>query len=460
MITIYVDSKLTILGLSEKWRTGLSDFASVKNESKDRALKEFVWGASNLPDKVSLAEINGSTISLPRGARNKLSETLTKSGHEAIFKEQFPAHKSIDIPRAPKLRPKQKEAVSAILKYKSGRIIMPTGEGKTVVALGTIYRLKKPALILVDKKHIAKQWMDRGWQHIGYTPGLIGDNIWNEKPISVALFQTLSSRFDDIDPEWWSRWSIVIHDEQHHIPADTYCKIVQMFPGEYRIGLSATIGKSETKKEISELVFGPIIYESKEKKIKPLIKVVDTSFNFPYRPTEKKGRKVIRNNWHDLVAALIEDQNRNLLIARNIENSAANLIVSRRLNHLRLIRNLVLDSGFPEERCWMLTGKESTEERMKIYEMADAGSCAIFSTIADEALDIPRLDRLHLIFPQRNVETIKQQIGRLTRPHEDKEDCLVLDYVDSKIGIIKNQFSERLRNLYQRESLTVYRINT
>jgi superfamily II DNA or RNA helicase len=461
VITFYENSKLSVQGLSSKWVEGFSRLASFTNEEKIKAVKEMVYGAKHMDDLLTLADVDEQYLHLPRGLKTKLVKLLEESQYEYEFIDQTSyAKKPIDISDAPILTEEQRPAVRAILKHQSGRIIMPTGSGKTVVALSAIANIKRPTLILVDKLHIANQWRDRAWEHIGYNPGIIGDKQWVEKPVCVALLQTLHSRRDEIDDEWWSKWSVVIHDEQHHIPAETYQEIVQRFPAKYRIGMSATIGKSKAKKKISELVFGPIIYEFKEQKIKPEIKVIETSFTFDYEPTQEIGGRVIRNNYQALVKALIEDDARNNLIADTIvkEQDQANLITSRRLNHLYELRQRVIDLGFPEERCWMLTGKESTEERMEIYKMANEANCAIFSTVADEALDIPRLDRLYLVFPEKNEEGIKQKVGRLTRAHPNKETCLVYDFVDSEIGIIKNQFGHRLRNFYQKEQLTVYKI--
>jgi superfamily II DNA or RNA helicase len=79
----------------------------------------------------------------------------------------------------------------------------------------------------------------------------------------------------------------------------------------------------------------------------------------------------------------------------------------------------------------------------------------IFSTIADEALDIPRLDRGYLAFPSKNVETVKQQIGRFTRTHDEKDSAIIYDFKDPLVGVLKTQFNGRLRGLYQPMKLKV-----
>jgi superfamily II DNA or RNA helicase len=474
MIQIFEDSHLWIEGLSTKWVDGLSRMASFPNEQKKLAKKEMIYGADAMHDLLTLAEYDNGYLYLPRGLKTDLIDILDESGHEYEIFDQTVCGKPfgiLEVPDCPKLTEEQRPAVKAILEKQSGRIIMPTGSGKTVVALSAVANIKRPTIILVDKLHIAQQWRERAWEHIGFTPGIIGDNQWDERPITVAVLQTLHSRKDEIERSWYEKWSILIHDEQHHIPAESYQGVVQRFPAKYRLAFSATVGKSPAKKKISELVYGPIIFESKEQKIKPEIQIIETDFDFPYEPTQKidavskktgrKYKKVKRNNYADLIKELIADRDRNSLIASRIykDKNCASLIVSRRRQHLYDIRDMVLEMGFPEERCWLLTGKEKSDERMEIYKLADAGECAIFSTVADEALDIPRLDRLHMAFPQKNEENVKQHLGRIVREHPDKDTAVAYDYVDNSIGIIKNQFGHRLRQLYQRQQLTVFKIS-
>jgi superfamily II DNA or RNA helicase len=73
---------------------------------------------------------------------------------------------------------------------------------------------------------------------------------------------------------------------------------------------------------------------------------------------------------------------------------------------------------------------------------------AMLSTLADEALDIPRLDRIHLVFPQRNPGLVTQQVGRVERKHPDKTDAYIFDYVDSNVGALEAQWKVRRTEVY------------
>ncbi len=461
MINLYLDTHIQLNKdeLKPEWIAGLHEVISIPNEQKDRAIKEHVWGATSLPDNISLVENENSYIYLPRGFEKELKSHLDKADrdYKTIDATIYKPYDDQIFPSEPKFKQGQLEAIEKIISHRQGIINAAPGKGKTVIGLGAISKLKARTLIIVDKKNIAQQWIDRGKEHFDLDVGFIGDGVWDEKFITVALQQTLWSRFEKLDKKFWNSFSVVIADECHHLSSNTLQQIVSRFPAAYRIGLSATPGKTPAKERLSELILGPILYEDHSLDVSPKVIKRYTGFEFDYQPTEKIGRKVKRNNYQMLVKELVQDKERNLLVAsdiiKNVEN--CNLIVSSRLNHLNNLRALTIYLGFPEERCWMLTGKESLDERMEVYEKADKAKCAIFSTIANEALDIPRLDCLYICFPSRNPQTLKQIVGRLTRPHEDKSEALIYHYIDENIGILNSQWQTALRKLYQPLKLEV-----
>src|SRR5690606_8534290 len=146
----------------------------------------------------------------------------------------------------------------------------------------------------------------------------------------------------------------------------------------------------------------------------------------------------------------VEDNLRNERIAVlvNKNRDKCNLIQSSRLNHLKLLRNKVIELGFPKNRIFMLTGEENEEERQNVYKEAEKGSCLILSTIAGEGLDIPRLDRLYLCFPIKNDENVKQLVGRICRDHPDKDDAIVYDFIDTEVSVLVDQWKNRLFKYY------------
>jgi superfamily II DNA or RNA helicase len=227
--------------------------------------------------------------------------------------------------------------------------------------------------------------------------------------------------------------------------------------------MEATLGPLFHKTDESELVHAGLL-------LKPEVHVHDTAFTYPYVPTHDHlkgtdckvpgcsgGRqaKLHRNNYSGMLSELVDETTRNAQIARTVVDELRDgrtvLVVSGRLKHLDNLRDAVaVETTYP---TLMLTGAESSEERMEVGRRAMQGGVAIFSTIADEALDIPRLDSIHLVWPTANPRKVEQQAGRVLRTHGKKMQPRVHDYRDA-VGVLRKQFQKRLE-LYRNKGWAV-----
>ena len=91
------------------------------------------------------------------------------------------------------LRDYQNEAVAAILEANGGIVSLPTGAGKTIIALKIIQAMDIPVLILVHTKELLVQWKKEIKTHFGIDCGIVGDGMRKWEPITVAMTQTLAS---------------------------------------------------------------------------------------------------------------------------------------------------------------------------------------------------------------------------------------------------------------------------
>ena len=67
--------------------------------------------------------------------------------------------------------------------------------------------------------------------------------------------------------------------------------------------------------------------------------------------------------------------------------------------------------------------------------------------LAAPALDLPRLSRVFLAYPGRARGRTVQRLGRLMRPHAEKTDAALFDFVDRKVPLLRRHHLER-RKLY------------
>jgi superfamily II DNA or RNA helicase len=456
----------------------------IPNSEKAAAARELVYGWKDMPDKLPLwREENGQLI-LPRGYMRALGRGLqTMKIPYEVDDRRAVVYRDWESEGAlwqPKLWPHQIPAACSMLVNEQGMYQAPPGSGKTVTSLTAIVESKMRSIILVDKTNIARQWAERALEHIGVEIGIIGDGEWLEKDITVATFQTLWRRSETLDfQHWWDTWGLILHDECHHSPATTYEHVIQRFPARYRLGVSATPDRFNGTFEVAQAVLGEVFHVTEKPAlvdagilVRPKVLQVPTEFKFRFHPTfsvdrteqcrlegcEKNGtRHMHRNNYQALIKAVIECPDRNLLVAKQIllHRGHRCIVLSQRLNHLDALMKSVVSLGWPEDRCFMMTGEQDSEERLRIGRYAYDDEIVIFSTVADEALDVPVLDRIFLPFPTRNAAKLTQQIGRIERRATGKEDALAIDFADNSCSVLRNQAAERRKEVYLKEGWDV-----
>jgi superfamily II DNA or RNA helicase len=141
------------------------------------------------------------------------------------------------------LRPYQAKAVVDIEQAPERAVLLPapTASGKTVVASAVIQRAPNTfTLFLVHRRELVHQARDRLAQ-FGVPAGVIlaGEPLDQTRQTQVASIQTLHARCvrgrQDLPPA-----GIVVVDECHHAPAQSWRSIIERFPNAKIIGLSAT----------------------------------------------------------------------------------------------------------------------------------------------------------------------------------------------------------------------------
>jgi superfamily II DNA or RNA helicase len=429
---------------------------TVPNGDKVAALKRNQWGADDLPDSFALYQDDGAWLVMPRGYAAELCAGLEHSGHSVRLVDKTSATSLLldeFVHHGPTLRDDQEKACMALLHARQGVLEAPTSGGKTVTVLEAWRRSGLRGLILVEKTGLAKQWIERAREHLGVEAGMIGEGEWDEQPLTVAMLQTLYRR--DLSPFWWRRWGFTTMDEVHHSVASTYQDVVKQVCSRYLVGVTATPLEGEWTQPLLTHVIGPIFHITTPETLRraglrmtPLVRRVRTGWR--WEPNEQEAKLVdTKAIYRHLIAQLEHgggSTDRVGIIARTILDqplTCAQLVVSKRLGSLDRIRE-ALEAGGYEGSIYDYRGSVPGDERTEIAKLVDSGGCVILATVADEGVDISRLDRLHLVWPARKALTLTQQIGRVLRMHPDKREVVIYDYVDDE-GMLQAQAQARLR---------------
>ena len=149
----------------------------------------------------------------------------------------------------PELRPYQIDVIAEFhSRVESGcrRIILvaPTGSGKTIIGAEIIRekaRARKPVLVLAHRREIIIQTSEK-LHNLGIVHGIIqaGFPARPLEDVQVASIQTLHRRAIRAETMDLPPADLLVIDEAHHCPANTYSKIIASYPEAILLGLTAT----------------------------------------------------------------------------------------------------------------------------------------------------------------------------------------------------------------------------
>lgn len=171
----------------------------------------------------------------------------------------------------------QTEALQAWLEAdRWGSVVLPTGAGKTFVALRAIAECGVSTLVVVPTLDLLHQWYARLEDALDASIGVWYGQEKRLEPITVTTYPSAWANAETLG----NQFKLLIFDEIHHLPAPTWHEIAVMCAAPYRLGLTATYPERlrneagrirlESKKEnssfslqpsalLDELV-GPVVY--------------------------------------------------------------------------------------------------------------------------------------------------------------------------------------------------------
>lgn len=156
------------------------------------------------------------------------------------------------------LRPHQQAALNAWTKNgRQGVVSLPTGAGKTILAVYAIAQVHRPALIIVPTIDLMLQWQGILQKFFQREIGMLGGGYKNLTEITVATFDTARLMIETIG----AKFGFLIVDECHHLPAAGYQLIAQAAIAPFRLGLSATIERSDGNEVLLDELLGEVVYE-------------------------------------------------------------------------------------------------------------------------------------------------------------------------------------------------------
>ena len=147
-----------------------------------------------------------------------------------------------------KPRDYQLEAFQKLLEHRKCSIVMPTGTGKTYLAIYAIQQLGYPkTLIIVPTIPLLHQWR-RKLAEYGIPSGTWYGEGKNPAHITVGIYNSCAK---DVSYLSMMNFEFIVYDEIHHAGAEQFAKTLQLsVKAKYALGLTATLKRADKRHEL------------------------------------------------------------------------------------------------------------------------------------------------------------------------------------------------------------------
>jgi superfamily II DNA or RNA helicase/very-short-patch-repair endonuclease len=447
---IYIAKDLLPPGL----RNRLLRLAAFQNPEfyKAQAMRLPTYGK---PRIICCAEDHAHHICLPRGCLEDVRKLLADLHIKTVDRDERCLGVPLDVRFCGELRPEQQAAAVAMLAHETGVLAATTAFGKTVLAAWLIAERRVNTLVLVHRRQLLEQWIERLTTFLDMPAKAIG-RIGGGRTkatglLDVAVMQSLVRK--GVVRDCVAQYGCLIVDECHHVSAQNFEQVVRRAKAQFVTGLSATVARKDGHHPIIFMQCGPVRHrvdakaQAAARPFRHNVLVRPTSFR-PRGEAHADARVQLQDLYRELIAD--EDRNRAICdeVISAIREGRSPLVLTERNEHLdtlaailspRIAQLVVLRGG--------ATPKEARAILERLAAIGENEERVLLATgkYIGEGFDDARLDTLFLTMPVSWRGTIAQYAGRLHRLHDCKREVQIYDYADLNVPMLARMFDRRCR---------------
>ena len=344
-----------------------------------------------------------------------------------------------------------------------GVLELPTGAGKTVIAIRAMVDLGMPTLVVVPTIDLLDQWQRELETEFDVPIGRFGGGEQREEAITVSTYDSAYLKAEDVG----DAFELVVFDEVHHLGGKGYQDIARLLAAPARLGLTATFerpdGAHETVADlIGERVYALDVDDLAGDHLAPYdIRRIEVELTPDERERydEKQGIFVeyVRDagitftsgsDYQELVKRSGNDPAaREALLAKN-EAREIMMNASRKLDRLEAILDRHRDDRIIvftahtdlvyrlSERFLLpaITAETGAKERREILERFREGTYGrvVAANVLDEGVDVPDANVAVLLSGSGSEREFTQRLGRVLRPKEDGGRAILYEVVSAE----------------------------
>ncbi len=348
----------------------------------------------------------------------------------------------------PALRWYQDEAIRAWrARDARGVIVLPTGAGKTLAAIGAVAALAVATLVLVPTRVLLDQWARALAAVAPFPIGRLGDGDRAVLPVTVATYASAL----EWAPRIGDRFGLAIVDEAHHVGGWCPYELLEMLVAPARLGLTATppadggpLGR-EVGPVVYSLAISHLVGDALSAFELDLVPVhLDAGERAAYRDARGRfnvayarfQRRLPGASWREFVRhANATSEGRGALAAwrasRAIlgfpaaKRAAVRALVARHAGERILVFTASNADAYAIARDLLVlpvTCDIGRTERVEMLRRFRAGEAPVLvsSQVLDEGLDVPEADVAIVVGGTASARRHVQRIGRVLRPRPGK----------------------------------------
>lgn len=439
------NNEIIISDYTPEYAKKLNELLSYTDKSKQYQLRKMSKNpfSRNTPYYKKLAEnVQGTLVTEENGV------ITIPSGFAYLFKNMSftdnrkDTGKQIALPWKTKPhdpRDYQEEAVKLIMDNYRGLINFATGLGKTLTAVYAIRAIGRKTLVLCPSKSIADNFYDElvsafGDSRVGY----FGNGKKQLKDITVGIAQSVNNHIDSFVKH---ELGLVIIDEVHHVPAETFFTIAKsLSPVGRMFGLTATDFRSDGKDVMIQAGVGEVLIK------RDIVWGIQNNWlAFPHivmRNVETTGReypedKVKNYKQHVLNSPEMNDRLK-LDIQKCLNANKSVLCLVDEKEHGRILSEAL---GIP-----FATGDDKMSKTyIKQLNSGEIPGLIGTDSLIGEGCDTKNVDVLVLANFVASKGPLWQNLGRGLRRQGTKTQVLVLDYRPTGSKMLSRHADQRLK---------------
>jgi superfamily II DNA or RNA helicase len=382
-------------------------------------------------------------------------------GRDDAYEDHVGRWPALDLSTTYDLREYQREAFDAWTDAdRRGVVELPTGAGKTVVAIAAMVATGLPTLVVVPTIDLLTQWRRELAAEFPVEIGQFGGGTQERGLITVSTYDSAYLRADDVGGDF----GLVVFDEVHHLGGEGYRDIGRLLVAPARLGLTATFERPDGAHETVEELVGPRVYSldvddlAGEHLADYDIKRIEVSLSESERATYEDAQETFvqylrtsnldmrsGSDYQKLVmrsgndprareALLAKQRARRVMMNADAKVDALESILDRHREDRVIVFTAHTDLVYRLSERFLLpaiTNETGTKERRETLDRFRDGtySRVVTANVLDEGVDVPDANVACVLSGSGSEREFTQRLGRVLRPKRDGGRALLYEVV-------------------------------